>query len=149
MNPPNVNLEVALRKRLEGRGLKNGELGALLRYDRGLTEPARPVGNNYRPLGAITAQVLDRIHTLQEPHAGGEASTFNNELHFENSHVKIDIDGGGIAITNKDANDPLTGNPAVLFIDPSLLTHDMGIRSIGYYDAGVPKTIDIIASASY
>lgn len=70
--PDEVILQNAQFKRDTGRGLKNSEITALRMADR---IQRRPVSDNYRPLGAITAQIVDRIHTIYDPYGGGGLSS--------------------------------------------------------------------------
>lgn len=174
MNSPFDNvLQTALRKKAEGRGMKNSEIGAIARS----RIPNRPVANNYRPLGAIVNQIPDRIHSLGDPNGSNAAPfVFDNELHFNNGSIQIDIDANGIAFTDlsdgtsftiasdgtvtwTDGGDNtitigagdivISGASGSLDISFGDITHDMSIKTISVCDSGVTKSMDLIASDPY
>jgi hypothetical protein len=75
-------------------------------------------------------------------YASSASAGASTELHYNTSPVQIDIDGNGIVVTNLSNGKKLT-------INPSLITHDMGIRTISICSSGTTKSMDILASAPY
>ena len=89
MNEPDeVILQNAQFKRDTGRGLKNSEITALRMADR---IQRRPVSDNYRALGAITAQIVDRIHTIYDPYQSQSQQTYTLQVCIEGVTMNMDF----------------------------------------------------------
>lgn len=104
---------------------------------------------------------------------GGGGTPFNNELHYDDGTIQIDIDGDGISVTASgntftidddgilqwtngtnsvviEGDDiQITGTSGALTIGFSDITRSMGIKTISVCDSGTAKSMDIIASDPY
>lgn len=93
------------------------------------------------PGGANNSTISrDRVETTNIQIDSENATQFNNELHYNNGTVQVDIDNAGIVITR--AGKTLT-------INPTLLTQNMNIIEIDVCSAGVAKKMLIIGSVPY
>ena len=97
-------------------------------------------------------------------------SRFVTELHQANDKFQVDIDSSGVLITVAslssdypifsvagaattsilaDGSIIISNGGNTLLVDPSLITHDMGIKEISVCDGGTPKSMLVIASDPY
>lgn len=71
---------------------------------------------------------------------GGDGSA--TELHYLDSSTRIDIDGAGIVIKNLS-----TGKE--VYINPTLITQDVGIKTWAVCNSGTPASALVMASAPF
>ena len=92
---------------------------------------------------------------------GGGGRGASNQLHYLDATTQIDIDGNGIKLTNLSSHNifsvDTTGTVyvtngstgATLTINPALITHSMGIKTISVCSGGSTMSMDLIASDPY
>lgn len=84
-----------------------------------------------------------------------------NVLHYKDSSLQIDIDGNGIKLINLATGNYVyvyatgffeiknSSSGKTLQVDPTLIAHDMSIKTISVCSSGVTKNMDVLGSDPY
>jgi len=131
-------LNTALMKKQQGRGMTNTEISAMHAMDKIKVNPPKPIE---QPPSIKVGDTKTNMLAGKDSLYGTSFQTpFNNELHYNNGIVTVDIDGNGIVIQKSGKS---------LTINPSLITQNMGLIEIDVCSGGVTKKMLILASAPY
>lgn len=134
-------LSTALMKKQQGRGMTNTEISAMHAMDKIKVNPPKPIEQPPSiKVGDTKTNMLSGKDTLYPNSFSLKDPPFNNELHYNNGIVTVDIDGNGIVIQKSGKS---------LTINPSLITQNMGLIEIDVCSGGVTKKMLILASAPY
>jgi len=133
-------LSTALMKKQQGRGMTNTEISAMHAMDKIKVNPPKPIEQPPSiKVGDTKTNMLSGKDSLYIS-SSSSVTPFNNELHYNNGIVTVDIDGNGIVIQKSGKS---------LTINPSLITQNMGLIEIDVCSGGVAKKMLIIASDPY